>query len=300
MTGRVVVVGSINADTVLRVPEQPVPGQTVLARSQRELPGGKGGNQASAAAKVGARTLLVGCVGNDAAGSTALADLQAAGVDVGAVSVVGEPTGRAYVTVSDDGENSIVVLPGANAWLSAELVESQLAGLGLAAGDVLVVSLEVSKNAAEAAVAHATGRGAQVVVNPAPARALSDVLVRDVVLTPNEHESRAIGGAAELLRRGARAVVVTRGPDGCSVRTSGVDRAVRAVPVDLVDTTGAGDTFNGALAARLAELGSDDESLITACTFAAAAASLSTRRAGARDGQPRFHDVLAALEGLRT
>src|SRR3954447_6184303 len=300
MTGRVAVVGSINADVVLGVPEQPLPGQTVLARSRLELPGGKGGNQASAAAKVGAPTLLVGCVGDDPAGSAALTELRAAGVDLRAVTVVGEPTGTAYVVVSDDGENSIVVFPGANTCLTAELVRTQLAALELGPDDVVVISLEVSTEAAEAAAGLAAGVGALVLVNPAPAQPLPDALVRDAVLTPNAHESRVIGDASALLGRGARAVVVTKGAEGCWVRTAGVDRAVSALQVDAVDTTGAGDTFTGALAARLAQLGTDDESLVSACAFASAAASLSTRHRGARDGQPGVADVIAAMEAMVT
>jgi ribokinase len=297
MSGRVVVVGAVNHDVLLRVRAQARPGETVLARSSLEVSGGKGANQACAAARLGASTLLVACVGTDREGTVALESLAAAGVDCSMVARIDGPTGRAYVQVSDDGESTIVVAPEANSHLSPDFVGQQLARLALTASDVVLISLEITMPAAERAARYAVTAGAVTVVNPAPARALPDSLVRGVVLTPNEHEVGVIAtGAEQLLARGAVAVVTTRGRAGCRVHSPSGDREVAALEVRVVDTTGAGDTFNGALASRLVGSGQlSDPELLEACAFAAVAASLSTRVRGARGGQPTVAEVRAAM-----
>ncbi len=287
-TGPVVVVGAVNVDTVWSVDVLPRAGETVLAPSPVLLDGGKGANQAVAAARLGADVRLVACVGVDPAGDRALAGLRAGGVDDRWVSRRGPTTGAAVVLVSANGENTIVVAPGANGALTPGDVGA--ACEGLRAG-VLLVSLEIPLVTAEAAVVAAAAAGLTVVVNPAPAQALGAVLLRScAVLVPNEHEVDHLGqpDVAGLLAAGVGAVVVTRGARGASIHRVG--RPVVAVPaatVAVVDTTGAGDAFCGALAAALAA-GTDLESAVGR---ASAAGALATRAHGARGSLPSAAEV---------
>ena len=254
--GRVLVVGSVNLDTVLHCDHLPGPGETVLAEAMSSGFGGKGANQAVAAARLGARVTLVAAVGDDDAGAAALADLNTEGVDTGGVVVVpGEPTGRATVLVDPAGENAIVVTPGANAALTAATVTEQLARLAPGPRDVLLVSGEVPVECAEAAIR----TGVTAVYNLAPFRGLHDWLadLRPIVVV-NETEAAQAAGTARPADAAAHlgalfgAVVVTRGAAGALlVAGSDVD-SVAAVRVEPVDTTGAGDAFCGALASVLA------------------------------------------------
>lgn len=263
---RVVVVGSVNLDLVYRVPHLPRPGETLLGADLHRLPGGKGGNQAFAAARVaasGVTVAFVGCVGDDEAGRLLRDDLSAAGVDVGGAHVVSGPSGTALIAVDDVGENTIVVIPGANhRW-----PEDAVARLDVAAGDVVVLQLEIPLEIAEAVAARATEAGARVVLNAAPADARAAALARRVdVLVVNEVEAaellgvaipvEAAGLAAALDGAAAAAggaVVVTLGARGALVALPGAPvRHVPAVPVDAVDSVGAGDAFVGAFAAALA------------------------------------------------
>jgi len=256
--GRVVVVGSVNLDTVLHCDHLPGPGETVFAGTMSTGFGGKGANQAVAAARLGARVLLVAAVGDDDAGRAALADLAAEGVDTSAVAVVaGEPTGHATVLVDPAGENAIVVTPGANAALEPAAVAGQLArlGVGVGSGDVLLVSGEVPVACAEAAIR----TGVTAVYNLAPFRGLHDWLadLRPIVVV-NETEAAQAAGAARTADAAADlasrfgAVVVTRGAAGAVLVDGDGTHAVRAERVVPVDTTGAGDAFCGALASALA------------------------------------------------
>jgi len=254
--GRVLVVGSVNLDTVLHCDHLPGPGETVLAEAMSSGFGGKGANQAVAAARLGARVTLVAAVGDDDAGAAALADLTTEGVDTGGVVVVpGEPTGRATVLLDPAGENAIVVTPGANAALTAATVTEQLARLAPGPRDVLLVSGEVPVECAEAAIR----TGVTAVYNLAPFRGLHDWLadLRPIVVV-NETEAAQAAGTARPADAAAHlgalfgAVVVTRGAAGALlVAGSDVD-SVAAVRVEPVDTTGAGDAFCGALASVLA------------------------------------------------
>jgi ribokinase len=252
----VAVVGSLNMDLVIRVPELPGPGSGGdLFRN----PGGKGANQAVAAARLGRRVAMVGCVGDDDAGHALLASLQADGVDRSRVRVVdGVPSGTAFITVSEDGENQIVVSPGANAHLTGTDVAAAEAPLRAAA--VTLLQLEVPLEAVAAAARAAGGR---VVLNPAPVRDLPEELLGQVdVLVPNRVELAQLAGwpvpqtvddAVRLAGRlAARAVVVTLGADGVLVVEDGQAGHVPAVPVRPVDTTAAGDAFCGGLADALA------------------------------------------------
>lgn len=300
MSGRVLVLGSINLDVVVSAARLPAPGETVLGGQLQRHPGGKGANQAVAAARSGASVTMIGAVGDDAEGRIGLDALTGEGVDITGVARLDGPSGVAIIAVDPDGQNQIVVAPGANARVDASAVERTLAALDLRTGDVLLASLEVPVAAVERGCVVAAAQGATVVVNPAPAAPLpTSVLEGGPILTPNRSELAALSGEAvvivgarDLLARGARAVAVTLGPDGCLlVDASGANELPARVPERVVDTTGAGDTFSGVLAGWLAE-GSD---LGHAVRAANAAAGLSVRAAGARSGMPHRNEIEAAL-----
>ena len=276
--GRVVVLGSLNVDLVTDVERHPRPGETVLATGPvRRFAGGKGGNQAVAAAEAGARVAMVGAVGEDEDGARYLARLRSRGVDVSAVRVEpGAATGQAWITVGADSENAIVVIPGANADLTLEDLEP-VSDLG--PGDVLLVQLEVPMAVVAAAARRAHGRGARVVVNAAPYAALPhDVAALADPLVVNEHEALALADSDVV----PGSVLVTFGGEGCSWDGERFDGV--AVPLErVVDTTGAGDAFCGALAAALAT-GADRAEAIRA---AAEAGATAVQRAGAQ-ADPRL------------
>lgn len=297
---RVAVVGSVNADYLVALDRLPQPGETVTGGRLSIRPGGKGANQAHAAARLGAEVLLVACVGSDAAAGQERAALAADGVDTRGLSSSAGPTGLAVVLVDRAGENAIAVAPGANERLTAGQVTGRLSGW-LEAGSVLLCSLEIPVPAATAGALTAAAAGALVVVNPAPARPLPDPLLRDTILTPNEGELRRLvpGAAGEdaaicgLLEAGARAVVVTRGRRGASLyRTDRGPVHVPAPDVEVADTVGAGDAFNGALGWSLA-CGAGIHAAVAAAAAAGAAACTGP---GARDALPT-PAALAALLG---
>lgn len=293
---RVVVVGSINADLVVSVPSLPGPGETVAGGRFAQHGGGKGANQAVAAARLGAAVAFVGAVGDDDLGATALAELAAEGIDVSAIArLEGVPTGVALITVDAAGENSIAVASGANAELDADAVRAALDGrLDGPPGVVLLVN-EIPEAAVLAGARAAAAAGWRVVLNPAPARPLApELLAVGPLLTPNASEACALAGEADPVVA-ARAlawstgapVLVTRGARGALVVDGDDEAAIPAPSVDAVDTTGAGDALNGALAAELAR----GTPLAEAARLAVAAASLSTRRHGARGGMPRRDEL---------
>jgi len=280
----VVVVGSANLDLVARTLRLPGPGETVLGSDFAEHPGGKGLNQAVAAARAGASVAFVGAVGDDDAGRTLHSVAATEGIDVSGLSVAdGVATGRAVITVDDSGENSIVVVPGANA--SAHVGD-------LPAATVVLAQLEIPVATVIAAFAVARTAGSRTVLNPAPVPVggLPDELLSLCdILVPNEHEVELLGGVDELLASGVAAVVVTQGAAGVTV-TEAPDAttwSVEAFEVDPVDTTGAGDAFCGALAARLAA-GAD---LRPAVRYAAAGGALATTTAGAVPSLPHAADI---------
>lgn len=280
----VVVVGSANLDVVVHAARHPLPGETLLGRDLAEFPGGKGLNQAVAAARSGARVALIGALGDDPAGAVLREVLHTDAIDDHHVTTVAFPTGRALIVVADDGENTIVVAPGANATVTCPDP--------LPAARVVLAQLELPVDTVVAAFRVARERGSTTVLNPAPAADLpGELLALADIIVPNEHEAELLGGPAALLAGGARAVVVTRGGDGVDVHTASGVAHVPPHPVDPVDTTGAGDAFSGALSARLA---AGDE-LAQAVRWAAVAGALATTVPGAVPGQPTAAAIRAAL-----
>lgn len=288
--GDVVVVGSLNVDIAASVERHPAPGETVLADSGVTSPGGKGANQAVAAALAGARVRMVGAVGDDVYAQLATSLLERAGVDVDAVRTVGdEPTGLALITVGADGENSIVVISGANAALEPADVETQ----AWSDRTVLVLQCEVPVRTLEAAAERVGAAAGRLVLNLAPVVDLPPDLMRQAdPLVVNEHEAAAaaamLGVEAEptpqrivaaLADAGVSSVVCTLGGQGAIVADGDVADHLPAHEVEVVDTTGAGDAFVGTLAARL----SDGDSLRDAAREANAVASRAVGRRGAQE-----------------
>jgi ribokinase len=289
--GSVVVVGSVNVDLVVAVHKLPGPGETVNGGTFARYGGGKGANQAVAAARLGSNVKFVGAVGTDELGDEALRSLEAEGVDVAGVTRLDDvPTGVAVIVVDERGENQIAVASGANGALTGDHVRQalQLAGTG-----VVLLGHEVPPAAVEAGVETARAAGWTAVLNPAPSREMIDDL-EGVILTPNADEACRLANANEpvaaattLHQRTNAAVLVTLGARGALlVDEHGMDM-LSAPSVKVVDTTGAGDAVNGALAAELAT----GRELHDAVRFALTAATLSTRVAGAREGMPRRDEV---------
>ncbi|MDQ2940579.1 MAG: ribokinase [Chloroflexota bacterium] len=296
MTGRVVVVGSINVDLVVTSDRLPLPGETVLGGRFAQHPGGKGANQAVAAARVGAEVSMIGAVGTDAHGDSALAALTSEGIDVSRIRRVTQPTGVALIAVGRRGENQIVLAPGAN----DELTAADISFGELGDEGVLLTDHEIPAAVTLAALRAARAAGWTPILDPAPARALSaDVLQLGPILTPNEHELLvAIGddnpqaAAASLAERNRGPLIVTQGPAGALLVDG--DRSQRFPGFAagmVVDTTGAGDAFTGVLAAWLAE----GKPLDAAIHAANAAGALAVTAAGARGGMPHREALLEMI-----
>ncbi|MEV0069060.1 MULTISPECIES: ribokinase [unclassified Amycolatopsis] len=290
MTGSVVVVGSANVDLVVDAPRPPRAGETILGGRLRRSPGGKGANQAVGAALAGgAHTTFVGALGEDEAGDLILLSLGGAGVRTDLVARTKAATGTAFITVSPDGENAIVVAPGANERVRIGEVEAAR----IATADVVLAQLEIPLAVVRAAAA-ARKPGALFVLNAAPSRELpADVWAALDVLVVNEHEAADLGGLETLLDR-VPAVVVTLGGDGCLVaERAGEPVRVPGIRVTTVDTTGAGDTFCGVLAAGLAE----GRPLADAARLACVAGALAVTRPGAQAAVPTAEEVAALAAG---
>ncbi|MGI8929234.1 MAG: ribokinase [Candidatus Limnocylindrales bacterium] len=298
--GRVLVVGSVNTDLVVRVPRLPSAGETVTGGTFAQHQGGKGANQAVAAARLGAHVTFVGAVGDDEFGRVALAELQTEGVGISGSQVAGVSTGVALIVVDESGENQIAVASGANTLVDATLVEEALSdGSMTVAGGVYLANFEIADDALLAGARIAAEASMRIVINPAPAHELpATLLALRPILVPNEGEAHALTGEKEPLNaarflsaRSGAAVAVTLGPQGAVVVYDGEVEHVPAPLMEAVDTTGAGDTFCGALAAELAA----GSTLIAAVRFAVHAASLSVTFRGARTGMPSRADVEASL-----
>ncbi len=291
---RVVVIGSSNTDLVVRVDRLPSPGETVVGGDMTVVQGGKGANQAVAAARLGASVCFVARVGDDAAGSAARAAYHAEGIDIGHVLVTNDvPTGTALIPVeAGSGRNAIVVSPGANARLSPADVD-EAAGV-IRSADLLVISFEIPPETVEASILLAARNGVPVLCNPAPARILTDPVLRLVRwMTPNEEECALLGGPDHLHRFGMD-VISTHGENGALHYRNDQVRTYAAPKVEVVDTVAAGDCFTAALSVGLA----GGQELSDAIPYAVAAASLKVTRAGAQPGLPFRADVDRFLASL--
>jgi ribokinase len=285
---RVVVVGSTNMDLVAKAPALPKPGETVLGGEFATIPGGKGANQAIAASRAGGETRLLGAIGSDAFGVTLKARIDAAGVDTGLLRVRYGASGVALITVDADGENTIVVTPGANAHFT-DLTGPELAAL--AEADVMVAQLEIPVETVTAAAVAARAAGTRTVLNAAPARALPAELLDAVdLLVVNETEAAAIGGERrpEPLLASVPRVVLTLGPEGAwYVDRDGTSVRVPGVKVATVDSTAAGDAFTGALAVAWAE----GREIVEAVAWACAAGAACARKLGASTALPTRAEI---------
>lgn len=305
MTRRLLVIGSTNVDLFATVPRHPRPGETLIGGGGRRTAGGKGANQALAAALQGAAVTFVGAVGDDPDAGLALASLRDAGVDLDSVATAaGEPTGLAVITVAEDGENTIVVVPGANATVSVDAATEAVASM--ADGDILLLQGEVPRETIEAAARAAHDADRRVILNVAPWMALDhDVLTIADPLVLNEHEAQLAleeldltpahdspeAVAEAIAGAGTPSVVVTLGAAGAVLVSDAGTQQVASPRVSAVDTTGAGDAFTGALAARL--LAGDD--LATATAHAVRVGAYAVQHHGA---QPSYPGPGAELPGL--
>ena len=301
---RVVVVGSVNCDLTAFVDAFPATGETVLADRSLLALGGKGLNQAVAAARAAADVTLIACIGNDPFADIATRYLDRNAIDVRHVCRMADAaTGTANIIVSSAGQNMIAVAPGANASLTPDHVAA--AEPAVAAADVVVAQLEVPLETVRAALRMARAHGVQTILDPAPGdvRAIGLFPLADV-LTPNESETQLLTGIApsspaatrqaiEILQnQGARTVIVTQADAGCTIAVGDHHHHIPAFAIDAVDPTGAGDVFNGVLAVGLARGLAPDE----AARNASAAAALSVTRWGAQDAAPTLPEIAAFLE----
>lgn len=301
------VFGSLNADLVQQVPRIPERGETLRGGDLRIYAGGKGANQACAAALLGAEVEMAGQVGSDVFADRLRAELNRCGVDTSLVEASAKPSGTATIFVLPDGENLIVLSPGANAENSVEFAGRAAAALGV--GDFLLCQLEIPLESVHAAISAAAANGVSTVLDPAPAYPLPEALLKGVtILTPNQTEARLLlqwtepidtilqaeQAATALQALGPRIVIVKMGNQGCVIAEPGAVTHIPGFAVTVADTTAAGDTFNGALAAGLAE----NMALKEAARFANAAAALSVTKPGAISSMPSRMEVYPLLEKI--
>jgi len=300
MKPRITVVGSVNMDLVFRTPRMPAVGETLHGHEFCQIPGGKGANQAVAAARQGAQVSFIGAVGDDGFGSFSRDCLAAEGMELTHLArVAGVATGVAGILVDDSGSNSIVLAAGANATLTAAQVDAATAAI--AGAQLLVCQLETPLATVTRAIEIARAQGVKVILNPAPAQDLTDALLAQVdYLILNETEASQLSGIAvvgqdsakaaseQILRRGTGTVLLTMGEHGAPITESTGSQFIPAVKVDVVDTTAAGDTFVGAFAVGLA----NGLSVIDASREAQYTAALTVTKLGAQTSIPQRQQVL--------
>jgi ribokinase len=300
---RIIVIGSSNTDMVIKTEKLPAPGETILGGKFLMNPGGKGANQSVAASRLGGKVTFISKRGNDLFGNQAVGLLMREGVDIQYIVKDPDlPSGVALITVDSAGENSIVVAPGSNGNLLKEDIPSVIFDTGKF--EILLLQLEIPIDTVEYSAVIASEHGIKVILNPAPARKLSDNLLKNTwLITPNETEAETITGviitdipsaerAAELIQeRGVKNVIITLGEAGAYIKSENYTGLIPGIKVKPVDTTAAGDVFNGALAVAISE-GSD---LKDAVIFANEAAAISVTRMGAQASAPYRNEINSQL-----
>ncbi|KOR85099.1 ribokinase [Peribacillus frigoritolerans] len=291
---RIAVVGSSSMDLVVTSAKRPMAGETVLGESFITVPGGKGANQAVAAARLGAEVSMVGCVGDDVYGEIILDNLKKNHVNTKYVEpVTGSASGTAHITLSE-GDNSIIVVKGANDFITPEYV--QKAKKVIEESDIVLVQQEIPEETVEYLADICNMLQKRLLLNPAPARKLSEAVIQQAsFLTPNEHEFEILFDGrdrTEVLTEYPNKLFITEGKNGVRYFDGHEEKVVPSFEVEAVDTTGAGDTFNAAFAVAVAEGKSFDESLL----FANRAASISVTKLGAQGGMPQRLEVERGFE----
>lgn len=297
---RIIVIGSSNTDMVIKSKKLPAPGETLLGGTFLMNPGGKGANQAVAAARLGGDVTFVTKTGNDIFGSEAKSLFDKEKIDTRyIIKDEVNPSGVALITVDEYGENSIVVASGSNGTLSAYDIDDKV--FETKPADIFMMQLEIPVSTVEFVAEKAAGNGNRVILNPAPARMLSDDLLNCLFLiTPNENEAELLTGikvtdqvsakkaAQDLSERGVKNIIITMGASGAYLHTGTVSKMIPVVPVKAIDTTAAGDVFNGALGVAIAEGKTIEEAVV----FANKAASISVTRMGAQASAPYREEII--------
>jgi ribokinase len=291
---RITVVGSSSMDLVVTSAKRPIAGETVLGESFITVPGGKGANQAVAAARLGAEVSMVGCVGDDVYGEIILENLKKNHINTEYVEpVTGAASGTAHITLSE-GDNSIIVVKGANDFITPEYV--QKAKKVIEESDIVMVQQEIPEETVEFLAELCNTLQKKLLLNPAPARKLSEAVIQQAsFLTPNEHEFEILFNGRDrtkVLTEYPNKLFITEGKNGVRYFDGHEEKVVPSFVVEAVDTTGAGDTFNAAFAVAVAEGKSFDECLL----FANRAASISVTKLGAQGGMPTREEVERGLE----
>ena len=294
--GKIGVVGSINMDMTVKAERIPLKGETLKGWDLKYIPGGKGANQAVAMAKLGAEVEMFGCVGDDAAGASLLKNLQDTGVETKCIkTVTGVPTGLAMITVGDN-DNTIIVVAGTNDHVNIDYVNEVKDSL--LECEIVLLQHEIPQETVEYVIALCAENGVKVVLNPGPARPVKqEILEKVTYLTPNEHEAVILFGRdisfEDMMKRYPEKLVITQGSRGVSTcLKNGQVILVPARKANVVDTTGAGDTLNGAFTVAVTE----GKEIPEALAFANTAAGLSTEKFGAQGGMPTREEVMAAME----
>ena len=294
--GKIGVVGSINMDMTVKAERIPLKGETLKGWDLQYIPGGKGANQAVAMAKLGAEVEIFGCVGDDAAGESLVKNLQDTGVETGHIKVVpGVPTGLAMITVGEN-DNTIIVVAGTNNHVDIDYVNEVKDSI--LECEIVLLQHEIPQETVEYVISLCADNGVKVVLNPGPARPVKqEILEKVTYLTPNEHEAVILFGRdisfEEMMKRYPEKLVITQGSRGVSTcLKNGEVILVPARKANVVDTTGAGDTLNGAFTVAVTE----GKGIAEALAFANTAAGLSTEKFGAQGGMPTLEEVRAVMQ----
>lgn len=297
--GKIGVVGSINMDMTVKAERIPLKGETLKGGDLKYIPGGKGANQAAAMAKLGADVEMFGCVGDDAAGASLVTNLQNMGVETRCIkTIAGVPTGLAMITVGEN-DNTIIVVAGTNDHVDIDYVNEVKDSL--LECEIVLLQHEIPQETIEYVIELCTANGVKTVLNPGPARPVKQEIIEMVTyLTPNQHEAAIIFGRdisfEDMMKKYPEKLVITQGSRGVSTcLKSGEVILVPARKANVVDTTGAGDTLNGAFTVAVME----GKNIRDALSFANTAAGLSTEKFGAQGGMPTYNEVKEALEEVK-